>query len=60
MSPYTPSGSPAAPEASPPPPPRQAQAQRYPPTAHTIIPPVWEHVIVVIMKMPHLLLRYRT
>ena len=30
------------------------------PSSHTIIPPVWEHVIVVLMKIPHLLLRDRT
>ena len=53
VSPDTPSGSPAAPEAS-------TTSARPPdtiptfitPSAPNIIPPVWEHVIAVLMKLP--------
>ena len=53
VSPDTPSGSPAAPEASPPP----CQAPDTIPTfitpsVPTTIPPVWEHVIAVLLKLP--------
>ena len=44
VSPDNPSGSPPAPEASHP--------HLYQPSAPTTIPPVWEHVNVVLMKMP--------
>ena len=54
----TPSGSPVAPEAStppPPPPPLPGPPDTIPtfitPSAPTNIPPVWEHVIAVLMKM---------
>ena len=59
VSPNTPSGSPAASEASTPPPPPPPPPARLPdtiptfitPSAPTVIPPVCEHVIAVLMKM---------
>ena len=50
VSPDTLSGSPAAPEASTPPPPPHPHLHC--PSACNLIPPVWEHVIAVLMKMP--------
>ena len=56
VSPDTPSGSPTAPEASTPPPPPARPPDTIPtfitPSAPTVIPLVWEHVIAVLMKMP--------
>ena len=56
VSPDNPSGSPADPEASnPPPPPARPPDTIHTfitPSAPTTIPPVWEHVIAVLMKMP--------
>ena len=53
VSPDTPSGSPAAPEASTlPARPPDTIPSFITPSAPTIIPPVWEHVIAVLMKMP--------
>ena len=54
VSPDTPSGSPAAPEASnlPPARPPDTIPTFITPSVATIIPPVWEHVIAVLMKMP--------
>ena len=55
-SPDTPSCSPAAPEASTPPPPPARPPDTNPtfitPSTPTMIPPVWEHVITLLMKMP--------
>ena len=53
VSPDTPSGSPAAPEASTPASPADTIPIFITPAAPTSIPPVWEHVIAVLMKMPH-------
>ena len=53
--PDTPSGSPAAPEASTPPPPARPPdtiPTFVTPSTPTDIPPVREHVIAVLMKMP--------
>ena len=56
VSPDTPSGSPPAPEASTPPPPPLPGPAHIPrfitPSAPPSIPPVWEHVIAVLMKLP--------
>ena len=53
VSPVTPSDSPAAPEASTPPArPPDTIPTFITPSAPNLIPPVWEHVIAVLMKMP--------
>ena len=53
VSPDTPSGSPAAHEASNPPPPPARPPDTMPtPISPTVLPPIWEHVIAVLMKMP--------
>ena len=53
VSPDTTSGSPPAPEASTPPPPPPRQVPTFiTPSAPPSLPPVWEHVIAVLMKLP--------
>ena len=55
VSPDTPSGLPPAPEASTPPPPARPPDTIPPfitPSAPPSIPPVWEYVIAVLMKLP--------
>ena len=62
--PDTPSGSPPAPGASTPPPPPARPPATIPtfitPSAPPSIPPVWEHVIAVLMKLPPPLQRAKT
>ena len=52
MSPDTPSGLPPAPEASTPARPPAHIPTFITPCAHPSIPPVWEHVVAVLMKLP--------